>query len=290
MIDYLNAMLVQLLTSRIPGLTKSQIGFNPPDQDWRNLVSGMTNYAINIFLVELTENADLRSNERYHAVMAGGISEQQAPARLDCRYLISAWSPAKANALTDPGVDEAVVLYQVLQVLMNASPMDPIDVYAPGPLPAGFPPELADPILPTVVAPPEPFIKLPDFWMRMDAPWRPVVDLTVTIPVVFDVRPAGTPVTTVFGEYGTSDRPALEELVAIGGVVRISPSLKPVADTWVRLVELDQSVQTNVVGQFAFLGLRRGPYTLETGAPGHAMVHRSIDVPTLSGEYDLLIV
>jgi hypothetical protein len=286
-IDYLNGTLVHLLTTNIPGLTASQIGFNIPDQDWRTMVSGMTTYALNIFLVEISENADLRSNERIHGARAGVVTAQQWPARVGCRYLISAWSPVKPTPLTSPSTDEAVILYRVLQVLMNESPLDPTAVYAPGPLPAGFPPELADPVLPTVVAPPDPFVKLPDFWMRMDGPWRPVVDLTVTVPVVLDTRPLGPPVTTLFTEYGTTATAELEERIAIGGVVRSGTS--PVAGAWVRLAELDDTVSTNAAGQFLFTGLRRGTYTLQAGAPGHAMVARTIAVPILSGEYDLLL-
>src|SRR6266511_3770955 len=61
-IDYVNGLLVRLLTTRIPGLLASQISFNPPDKDWRGLVPGMTDYALNIYLVLLPENVNLRSN------------------------------------------------------------------------------------------------------------------------------------------------------------------------------------------------------------------------------------
>jgi hypothetical protein len=121
----------------------------------------------------------------------------------------------------------------------------------------------------------------------MDTIWKPVVDLIVTMPVAYTSRTAGPAVTTLFGEYGTLDHPALEELVAIGGVVRLSPSEQPVAGAWVRLVELNRTATSNVAGQFVFAGLRRGSYTLEAGAIAHATVTRTIAVPSLSGEYDL---
>ena len=123
----------------------------------------------------------------------------------------------------------------------------------------------------------------------MDAIWRPVVDLIVTLPVAHAGRATGPPVTTLFGEYGTVEQPALEEQVAIGGVVRLSPPGDPLPGAWVRLIEADQSATTNPAGQFIFMGVRRGSYTLEAGAPGHATVSRAIDVPSLSGEYDLML-
>jgi hypothetical protein len=53
------------------------------------------------------------------------------------------------------------------------------------------------------------------------------------------------------------------------------------------LVELDETVTTDDAGQFIFDGLRRGSYTLTSGALGHAPVTRVVDVPSLSGDYDL---
>ena len=288
MIDYLDGLLGHLFSTRIPGLPASQISFNAPDQDWRTLVSGMASIALNVYLVELYENTQLRSNERFASVNGGIVDQVRAPSRLDCRYLISAWSPAKANPMTDPAIEEAVLLYQVTQVLLDNLPLDATSIYAPGPLPAGFPLEMLDPLLPVMAVPAEPFAKLADFWMRMDTIWKPVVDVAVTMPVVHAVRPGGPPVTTLISEYGTVDHPRLEELVAIGGTVRLTPSQQAIPGAWVRLVELDRVVTTNLAGQFIFSGLRRGTYNLVGGAPGHATsAPRSIEVPSLSGEYDL---
>lgn len=286
MIDYLDGLLAQLFSTQVPSLSASQISFNPPNQDWRTLISAATKISLNVYLVEFTENLHLRSNERYANGSGPLIQETRAPARLDCRYLISAWSPAKAHPMTDPSSEEGVLLYQVMQVLLDNAPLYANAIYAPAALPAGFPPELNNPPLPIVIAPGEPFPKLPDFWMRMDTFWRPVMDLTVTIPVVRAVRPWGPPVTTLITEYGTVGVPKEEELIVIGGTVRL-PSLDPAPGAWVRLIELDRIVTTNLAGQFIFSGLRRGSYNLEAGAPGHAITPRPIDVPSLTGEYDI---
>jgi Pvc16 N-terminal domain/Carboxypeptidase regulatory-like domain len=288
-IDHLDELLRQLFSTQVSGLVASQIGFNPPDDDWRNQVQGGNTLMLNVYLIELRENAALRSNERFSQLVGGDDVETRAPARLDCHYLISAWSPVKPTPLVEPAIDEDVLLYGVTRTLMDWIPLDATAIYAPGPVPAGFPDEMLAPPLPAVVAPPETFPKLPDFWMRMDTIWRPVVDLTVTLPVAHAARAAGPPVTTMFGEYGTVEEPALEELVAIGGVVRLSGSNAPVVGAWVRLVEPGQTVTTNIAGQFIFTGIRRGSYTLEAGASGHATQARAIDVPSLSGEYDIFL-
>ena len=185
----------------------------------------------------------------------------------------------------EPAIDEGVLLHQVTTVLMDTMPFDATAIYAPNPLPAGFPAEMLNPPLPAVIDPPEPFDQLGDFWHRMDTIWKPVVDLIVTIPVVHAPRMTGPPVTTLFSEYGTVAHPELEELTTIGGVVTVGG--QPLGGAWVLLVELNKTITTNPEGQFIFDLIRRGSYTLRAGAPAHAVVTRAIDVPSLSGEYDL---
>lgn len=287
MIDYLDDLLRQLLSTRVPGLTANQISFSAPDQDWRTLVSGGASNILDVYLIELYENLEQKSNDRY--LQGSGLNQQtvRVPARLNCRYLISAWSPVKVTPLIEPAIEENVLLHQVTTVLMDSVPLDASAIYGTTPLPTGFPADMLTPPLPAVVAPSVPFDKLADFWMRMDTIWRPVVDLTVTLPVVHAPRMSGPPVTTLFTEYGTLDKPDLQELVAIGGVVRLSPGGQLVPSSWVRLVELNLVVATNAAGQFIFEGIRRGNYTLQAGAPGHANASRLVAVPSLSGEYDV---
>jgi hypothetical protein len=285
LIDYLDDVLRTLLSTRIPGLAASQISFSAPDDDWRKTISGSLGMVLNVYLIELYMNAELQSNDVF--MKGSGINQQsvRAPARLNCRYLISAWSPVSATPLVEPAIDEGVLLHQVTTVLMEALPFDAVAIYAPNPVPAGFPPDMLAPPLPAVVNPKEAFHKLSDFWHRMDTIWKPVVDFVVTIPVVHAPRLSGPPVTTLFSEYGTVDEPELEEMTAIGGVVTLGG--RPMAGAWVRLIELDQTVTTDATGQFIFEGIRRGAHTLTGGAPGHATAIRPIEVPSLSGEYNL---
>jgi hypothetical protein len=285
LIDYLDDLLRTLLSTRIPGLPVNQISFSAPDGDWRKTISGSLGIVLDVYLIELYTNAELHSNEVF--MQGSGINQKsvRAPTRLNCRYLISAWSPVNPTPLIEPAIEEGVLLHQVTTVLTEALPFDAKAIYDPNPVPAGFPPDMLAPPLPAVVNPTEPFDKLSDFWHRMETIWKPVVDLVVTIPVLYAPRLSGPPVTTLFSEYGTVDEPELEEMTAIGGVVTASG--QPVAGAWVRLVELDQTMTTDAAGQFIFEGIRRGAYTLTGGAPGHATVTRAIEVPSLSGEYNL---
>jgi Pvc16 N-terminal domain len=358
MIDFLDRTLKSLLESRLP----VTVGFDVPDLHWRTHVSSTGGNFLNVYLVELRENRKLRSNEVVSRWAGPVLEREMAPARLDCHYVVSAWTPAgiAATMLVEATVDEQVLLYDAAKVLLDSVPLDVGLLYPAALVPPAPPPEMLEEPLPAVVAPPDGFGKLPDFWMRMDWVWKPVIELIVTVPVVAVARPAGPPVTTLTATYLQNGRPtSAEELLTIGGVVRTDgsrsvpdgattanspfitsataawtqgdvgrqvtgPNIPPsafvlsvqsavgatlnakatatgaglnlviggpvsVANAWVRVVELDRMVKTNLAGQFIFAPVSRGQYHLESGAAGHAIVSRLVDVPSLSGEYDLLL-
>src|SRR5919205_4122671 len=95
MLDHVDRMLQQLFLTHVPGLTiADQIGFQPPDQDWRAALVTLNNLALNVYLIELRENRRLRSNERTPEYNGGLVTQTPAPRRIDCHYLITAWSGA----------------------------------------------------------------------------------------------------------------------------------------------------------------------------------------------------
>jgi hypothetical protein len=92
MIDIFDDLIRYLFMTRILGLTFDHIRFQPPDEHWRNHVSLLQDNALNIYLVEVRENMKLRLNERTTEVVNGFASTSVAPRRVDCHYLITAWS------------------------------------------------------------------------------------------------------------------------------------------------------------------------------------------------------
>ena len=120
MIGHLNNLLRHLFITRIDEiLDEAQVRFQPPDEDWRGYVTNLQRNALNIYLVDLRENRKLRSNERTLGIQDGIISETPAPLRVDCHYLITAWSPATVTQAVEPTVEEHALLYQVTAILMN---------------------------------------------------------------------------------------------------------------------------------------------------------------------------
>jgi hypothetical protein len=306
MIDCLNYLLRHLMLSQIEQLSDElQVGFQAPDENWRTFVStlsanGQPANALNIYLVELRENMALRSNALTRRIDEGRVMEMGAPRRLDCHYLITAWSPAAATPAVEPIVDEHALLYQAVEVLMRHDPLVPAEVYLPDPMPPDTPETFATAVLPTKVVPAEGFPKFAEFWGTMGAEhrWKPAAELVVTLPLVHTERSAGALVTSRIVEYRIDGAPVAEVSVQIGGhVLTTLPPLPdgrpaPIAAAWVGLEDVDgkllRTTETNEAGEFTFSGLRRASYTLRARATGLGDIAGSIAVPSPTGTYDLL--
>lgn len=296
MIDHLDNLLRHLFVSRIDEIVAdTQVGFQPPDNDWRTHVSGLGGNALNVYLVGIAENLSLRSNERRRDFSNGLIREAPAPRRLDCQYLVTAWSPVAFSPLVEPSLDEHALLYKATAALMNAEPLVPRQIYAPDPLPAGFPAVIADAELPSVVLPADGFSKMAEFWGTVEGRWRPGLYFTVTVPVVLDVQITGPMVTTRITEYRQTGGGVPGEVwIQIGGHVRTGTPPVAVDRAWVRLETNPgnlplQTAETGPEGRFTFAGLAAGLYTLRVRAEGFAEQTFPITVPSPAGGYDVEI-
>jgi hypothetical protein len=293
MIDQLDHLLRHLLRSTIAELASDdQVRFQPPDQDWRSFVGTLSGIALNVYLVALAENTHLRSNEVARQYAGPQVFETRAPRRLDCQYLITAWSPVSVSSLFEPTVDEHALLYKTAAVLMNAEPFVPRRIYAPDPLPSGFPDAIADAELPSLVLLADAFPKMAEFWGTVEWRWKPGVYLTVTLPVLLDRQVAGPPVLTRAARTALLGGAApAAELVQIGGQVLAGAPPAPVGGAWVRLESPAgaalRTASTDDQGRFTFAGLAAGPYTLRVRAAGFAEAARAIAIPSAPGGYDV---
>lgn len=309
MLDHIANLLRQLLIARIDEIVdESQVRFQPPDDDWRTYVSTLTvggqpANALNVYLVDVRENRKLRSNERVREPIPGAdglVREVPAPRRIDCHYLISAWSPATTTPQVEPTIDEQLLLYKVISAINAAEPLVASQEYAPNPVPPGFPQAIANQELPTVLLPVEGYPKLAEFWGTMgdDHRLRPAIYLVLTVPVLYDPQPMGGMVTTRITEYRARDASGAGEVwIEIGGTVRDGnvpvPPGQPapiVASAWVSLETTTgtrvQLTRTNALGRFAFNQLRVGDYRLRISNESLGEVTRDIHVPSPTGEYD----
>jgi hypothetical protein len=307
MIDHLDNLLRHLFLTELSTIhSDTQVRFQPPDDDWRNEVrNNLQDMALNVYLLDLRENRKLRSNARIPVTLddSGDVFYEQAPARLDCHYLITAWSPSQPSQAVEPTPDEHRLLYDTTAVLMNAAPLNPSRIHEPGSPaldpanPNAVPERIRALDLPTQVLPVEGFPKLAEFWGTMgpNHRWRPAIYLIVTLPVVYAPQLAGPMVTTRMIEYRRYDEPAaVETRYQIGGHVLdvTGPDPQPVGDAWVRLEMVGgeplQTSHTKTLGRFSFSNVLAGQYQLNYRAQGFAAeVPRVIHVPSPTGEYDL---
>jgi hypothetical protein len=276
--DLFKAEMTELGAGTGAGVTDAQIGFMPPDGDWDSIVSRLApNKALSIYLVDLRENRELRSNEWLERSDQGITFREPAPTRVDCHYLISSWSGATDKVAK--AQEEHAVLSEALGVLVRAGAVN-----------------VGGEDLPTVVVPPEGFPKLAEFWGTMGQKhrWKPTIGVVVTIPVEAATERAGVEVTTQLTEYRQDGDPESAELqIQIAGVVldKTYPSPVPVFRAWVRLEDSAgeplEATRTNAAGEFTFLGLVPGNYQLRVRAEGRAERVKPITVPEPSGRYDL---
>jgi hypothetical protein len=300
-IHLVDDMLLTLLKQGVPILAtgnpatvdSEQIGFQPPDQDWRTHVANLKKNAVNVYLIEMHENRKYRSLERSRWLENGQPVEERAPAKLDCHYLVSVQTPTVPTSLLDPTPDEHRILYQVARALMRADPLNASRIYSGAALTA-VPPRLRSVDFPLTVAPPEGFFKIAEFWgtMGQNYRWKPILHLIVGLPVEFLPDYPGPMVTTRILEYRRiSDGTLLEETIAIGGTVYDAQN--PANAAGVSLLtaagQVLQQVTTDSTGRFLFDGLERASYQLLARSSDGRTVTNSSAVPSPLGTYDLLL-
>ena len=94
MIDTLDDILRDLIQSRIPSLAgASQVGFDPPNDDWRQSLLAANEERVNFYLYNIRENLKLRTTRRTRVEEQGWYRESPPAVRTDCHYLVTAWSP-----------------------------------------------------------------------------------------------------------------------------------------------------------------------------------------------------
>jgi hypothetical protein len=298
MIDVVDELLRAVLLLDVAELTSEvQVSFEPPDERWRTNVSTLHvgNHpapAVNVYLADVREQLALRSTDWVVDVSAGQVTREPPPVRLDCHYLLTAWSPAVASAGVEPTRDEHRLLYAAAAALLGVRPLRASRVLAPGSAElARIPEQLRDTDLPLLVAPAEGFSGLSFFWgtMGADSRWKPVLYFVVTVPVLPGIHPAGPPVTTALLDLEGAGRlpggPAW-----IGGLVRNRAGM-PLRAASVQLEapagQVLVSTETDGDGRFTLPVQGPAPHRLRASAPGAGEQVRDVEVPSPSGDYDL---
>jgi hypothetical protein len=165
MIHDLDDTLKELLVQKVPiDATKVDIKFEMPDKEW---AKGVPKPTINLFLYDIRENHELRSNERYLSREGANGSVTRAPARVDLTYLITAW--------TSDVVDEHKLLGDLLKTLLRY-PILPAEVLKGQIVNQSLP-------LRAWIAQPDRTPNVWDFWGALDGRLKAGISYVVTLAV-----------------------------------------------------------------------------------------------------------
>ncbi len=257
-------------------LSKAQIAFDRPDDSFKP-----TQTTIDLFLFDLRENMELRSNEPRIERLNGQAVIHRAPMRVACTYLVTAWPVGG----TDLMLQEQRLLTQALQVF-STHPTIPA-AFLKGKLVGQEPP------LPMMASHPEELKNPAEFWTAIGNKMRASVTLTVTVSMdVF--APATAPITKTglvrLGERTAADAQTLipatmMEFYRIGG--KVTSGGNAVAGAIVAVAGAGLSARTDGAGEYVLGAMAAGAYTLNVQS--NATIKQvNITVPAAAGSnYDV---
>ncbi|PWT81505.1 MAG: DUF4255 domain-containing protein [Blastocatellia bacterium] len=176
MIDDLDKTISALLRHDVYGLPRGlaeqvQISFATPDDQFPP--QSVTLPAVDLFLYDVRENLDLRSNEVFvDRQSTGTATRSRAPVRVDFSYLVTAWS---SESVPDRAQDEHRLLGEVMQTLLRHRTI-PEDVLQ-GVLATQNPP------LPASALQPGRLQSLGEFWQALGGKPKAALNYSVTLSI-----------------------------------------------------------------------------------------------------------
>jgi hypothetical protein len=175
MLHDLDATLAALLRAEL-GLPNVTVSFATPDEQFPP--SSVALPAIVLFLYDVRENYELRTNQWEQERRPDKIvTRKRAPARVDCSYLITAWSSASAP---NPTADEHRLIGLVMKLLLLHRTIP--ETYLHGEL-VGLEPPLRARIMTQ-----NQLQSVGEFWQAMGG--RPKATLHYSVTLSVDVSPA----------------------------------------------------------------------------------------------------
>jgi hypothetical protein len=280
MIDDLSQTLRTILTRSGPDPLKSaQIVFDRPADPFTPQQT-----TVDLFLYDIREDVELRSNEPIFERINGQVITHAPPLRIACSYLVTAWPGGETG---DAAVLlEQRLLSQTLQVLAGQPTIDP--KFLQGSLKGQEPP------LPLVTALVDPQKNLSEFWTALGNKLRPSLTVKVTISITSLFPPKTEPmVTTEHLRSGIRSATAEESLVPatlterfrIGGRVT-DASGQPVPAALVTIVEVGLPARTDADGRFVLGMMQPGDFTVRVKTTSTES-NFLIKVPAPSEDYNI---
>ena len=232
---------------------------------------------INIFLYDVRENVELRSNEPTIERLNGQARITRPPLRIECSYLITAWPDGSGQASL---LQEHQLLSQVLQAFSRFSTI-------PASFLAGTSLATQEPSLPILTAQAGELKSPAEFWSALGSRLRPSLTVIVTISIQpFDSQLVPIAISKELNFEPLENPASQEEAFEIAGRVTDAASL-PVADASLLIVELGLTTRTSADGLFSIGLIRAGTYTLRAEkAPASTQISITVPAP-VGSNYNL---
>jgi hypothetical protein len=255
-----------------PPLRDAAIRFDRPTDPY-----ALDQTTVNLFLYEVRENLELRSNESVMRRVGGQTLVEPPPYRANCMYLVTAWPVGG----TDQPKQEHQLLGQVLQLIAGA-PVIPQVFLTPGL-------QLQEPPLPMLVVQPDGVRNPAEFWAAIGNRIKASLLVSVTVSLkAFDTATYPSVISSEIRLKSPAGAVLDSPFLRIGGVVRDAASA-PVVNAGVRLVERGRSTLTDAEGKFSLSAIPPGSFTLRVTA-GAVTQDRAIVVPAPAlGGYDVTL-
>ena len=266
------AMTSTAMTMPLTELFNADKSFETPDSTFTPAQS-----TINLFLYETKENRELRDPVPIIERFGTTYIRKSPPIRMDCSYIVTTWSPAVGATRV---AEEHRLLAQAI-LWLSRFPTAPISILQGTLLNQPFP-------VPMYVAQLDPNKNAGEFWDALNIAPRPAFYLTVTIAMDLGMQVDGPVVTTTLTNYQQEGNTGTaEEWINLGGQVT-NVAGPVISDAWVRLEPLGRVERTNNEGRFVFIKVPRGAnYTIRVRATGFGEQLRVVEVPSLTGEYNV---
>jgi Pvc16 N-terminal domain/Carboxypeptidase regulatory-like domain len=270
--DDLDASLATLLADAAAPqeVRTADVNFMVPDKDF---APGQP--TLDLFLHEVQENRALRDvTPVLQPVPGNGWRSERPPLRVECTYLVTAWSP-KTGALR--AAEEHRLLGRAL-LWLGRFPVLP-DQYAQGRLktpPQPYP-------LATTVAQTREGQSMGEFWTALGIAPRPAFSLTVTVALQpFTEIETFPDLTAIQLRTSLLDAPELHGRVLDSQFARVP-------DAVVTLVEASRTVNADALGEFRFTDVPFGSYTLAVTSAGHPDTSRAVEYQEAAQAHDVIL-
>ncbi|MFI8234991.1 Pvc16 family protein [Streptomyces sp. NPDC085900] len=271
MFQDLDATLMAMLSAPAapPEVRAADVSFDTPDKAFNP-----TQTTVDLFLHEVQENRELRNQAPLVDKTDDGFVTRHRPLRVDCTYLVTAWSTQSAGL---KAAEEHRLLGLVLLWLSRFEVVE--EPFLRGDL--AMPPQLYK--LPVSVAQTKEGQGTSQFWTALGVPPRPAFSLTVTIGLLpFDEAVPDPAAKTIEIKTARSDAPAL-----CGRV--LDATLAPLPGAAVTVVENGAEATTDTFGGFTFRELAFGSYTILVRVAERPDLRKPVQYTAESQIHDVIV-